>query len=82
MTTRKASNGQSEEASDQGDSQTGSTPGAQDGHEDSEKGAVTFVYSDFVGRIINVPGEGSRIFQPGDTIDTNIDPRYFKEATK
>jgi hypothetical protein len=84
MTVRKAKNaeevkdGQSEEGSGEADQQAGSETGTQGSHEGNQ-GAVSFVYSDVIGRIIDVPGQGSRIFQPGDTIDSNIDPRYFKE---
>ena len=80
MTTRKVKDGESQEGSSQGDPQASGEANPQDSHEGSEEGALTFVYSDVIGRIIDVPGEGSRIFQPGDTIDKNIDPRYFKEA--
>ena len=87
MTARKTKDaeevkdGQSEEGSSEGSPQAGSEASAQGGHEGNQ-GAVTYVYSDVIGRIIDVPGQGSRIFQPGDTIDSNIDPRYFKEATE
>ncbi len=87
MTARKTKDAeevkdsQSEEGSSEAGPQTGSTTGTQGGHE-GDQTPVTYVYSDVIGRIIDVPGVGSRIFQPGDTIDTNIDPRYFKEATK
>lgn len=84
MTTRKikdAEESQDQEGSSEGSPQAGSETGAQGGHEGNQ-GPVTYVYSDVIGRIIDVPGQGSRIFQPGDTIDSNIDPRYFKEATE
>jgi len=84
MTTRKikdAEESQDQEGSSEGSPQAGSEASAQGGHEGNQ-GPVTYVYSDVIGRIIDVPGVGSRIFQPGDTIDSNIDPRYFKEATE
>jgi len=87
MTARKTKDAeevkdaQTEEGSGEGSPQAGSETGTQGGYEGNQ-GPVTYVYSDVIGRIIDVPGRGSRIFQPGDTIDSNIDPRYFKEATE
>ena len=80
MTTRKVKDGEGQEGSRQGDPQASGEADAQGSNKGSEEGTLTYVYSDVVARIIDVPGEGSRIFQPGDTIDSNIDPRYFKEA--
>lgn len=86
MTARKTKDaeevkdGENQEGSNQAGPQAGSPTGTQGGDQSGEEGALTFVYSDVIGRIIDVPGEGSRIFQPGDTLDKNVDPRYFKEA--
>jgi hypothetical protein len=82
MTARKVASGQNQEGSSEGSPQARSETGTQGSDEGSKESALTFVYSDVVARIIDVPGQGSRIFQPGDTIDSNIDPRYFKEATE
>jgi len=82
MTARKVASGQNQEGSSEGSPQAGSEAGTQSSDEGNKESTVTYVYSDVIGRIIDVPGQGSRIFQPGDTIDSNIDPRYFKEATE